>query len=147
MTLQASTVATAIANLNISGLRIKNLTSIPQLINPRECPVMVPEINFITNFLPVPKNLDGTNGYWESTRELNYFVCYTQAGQGRGIFEYVKGMVDIFDALATAVLSADVSGVDIVGMNLSGFGIIKDTDNKEYYGFAIKIVISELVNQ
>jgi len=145
--LQATTTATAISQLVISGLRIKDLSNIPQIINPRDCPQMLPDVNFISNFIPVPKNLDRTNGYWESTRNLNYWVFYAEAGQGRGIFEHLKGMVDMFDAITTKVLSTDFNGLDVVGVNLGGFGVIKDTNNKEFFGFAISITVSEFVNQ
>jgi len=145
--LQATTTATAISQLAISGLRIKDLTSIPQSINPRDCPQMLPDVNYISNFIPVPKNLDRANGYWESTRNLNYWVFYAEVGQGRGIFEHLQGMVNLFDRIAEKILSTDFSGLDVVSMNLGGFGVIKDTNNKDYFGFSISITVSEFINQ
>jgi hypothetical protein len=146
MTLQASTVATAISQLVISGLRIKDLSNIPEQVNSRDCPVMIPDVNYISNFVPLPKNLERSNGYWESTRNLNYWIFYSEAGQGRGIFEHVKGMTDLFDTIATKILSTDFSGIDVIGISLSGFGVIKEPNGDEYFGFAISIAISELVN-
>lgn len=144
--LQAKTIADGIANLSISGLRIKTLKTIPSVINPRDCPVMTPDVNYITGFT-APRKAISANAFREASRNLNYWVLFAEVGQGRGIWEYIESMVTLFDTIATNLLNLSISGVDIEDVSLNGFGVIKDTNQKDYFGFGLSITVSEFINE
>ena len=152
MTLAATTVSAGIAALSISGMKsIKDVDGIPDEVSTRECPIMFPDPN---NWLdagegaPEEETTFGTPStrYWVVHRGYNYIWAYREAGDGRGLKSHYSAGSTMLDAITTAIVALDVSGVDVQGVSHSRFGVITDPSGKSFYGAFITVRVRERIN-
>ena len=112
MTIKIVSIVENIASLSIPGItNIKKLDEIPQGINPRDLPALIPDPNApVTDFVPERKSLGlGTEAAWDATYTLNYLLVYKQVGTGRVItIEAVAELFDLGASFVDTLLSTNV---------------------------------------
>ena len=147
MTLAITTITNSIASLSISGLTIKDIDEIPQVLVGRDCPLLTPNPdNFVTAFNAVPDTLDKSK--WTVSYTLNYLLLYAAIGSGRTtVMEKFSGMVSkafaFIDAVAAAVTLA--GSVDWSPGTIDSFDVMTIGENS-FHSCRVSIEIVELVN-
>ncbi|MBU2249809.1 MAG: hypothetical protein KKD77_23885 [Gammaproteobacteria bacterium] len=152
MALASTTVSAAIAALSITGMKsIRDVTNVPDELDTRSLPCMFPD----------PENwLDAGEGtiedettfgtpstrFWVVHRAYNYVWLYKEAGDGRGLKSHYSGGSTMLDAIVTAIVALDVSGVDVQSVSHTRFGLISDPSGKNFYGSFITIRCRERIN-
>lgn len=152
MTLAATTVSAAIANLSITGMKsIRDVTDIPDEVDSRACPVMFPDPNAwldASEGAPEEETTFGTPStrYWVVHRGYNYIWAYREAGEGRGLKSHYSAGSTMLDAIMTAIVALDVANVDVQGVSHTRFGVITDPSGKSFYGAFITVRVRERIN-
>jgi hypothetical protein len=152
MGLDAGAIATGIAALTITGVTVKDITAIPQQVQPRDCPVLFPSPDgWLTGSNGEPADGPATFGsassrMWIFNRTLQYVYLHSTAGSGRGLYETIPALSDKADAIQQAILLLDLSQVDVQSVNISAFGVLTDPTGGNFYGFLVTIQLREKVN-
>jgi hypothetical protein len=152
MSLSSTTIATGIAALSISGVTVKDITSIPEGISARALPVLFPAPSgWMGGGNGEPSTGPATFGtkstrLWIFNRTYNYVYLHAPVGSGRGLYDHYSSMSGKADAILEALLTLDLSGVDVKNIVISDFGVLQDPAGEQYYGFTITIMLREMVN-
>ena len=152
MTLSTSSITAGIAGLTVSGLTIKNITAIPEQVQPRDCPIFFPHpVQFIQGGAGGEEGLETfgipTTRFWLFNRTYRYLLLYAAVGSTRGIVDIYPGYVSKIDALMEAITELDVTDVDVKNITVSELGVIEDPAGAKFYGCTIDIMVREKVNQ
>ena len=152
MGLNARTIASAIAGMTVTGVTIKDVTGIPEQVQPRDCPILFPDpIAWMAGGNGEPS--DGpatfgtpTNRMWVFDRVYRYVYLHASAGAGRGLPDQYPTLSDANDAIATALTALDITGVDIKTIAPDHVGILADPAGNNFYGFQLALTFRERVN-
>lgn len=154
MSLNSSAIITAIAQLNISGVKILDVTALPNIIAGRtnEVPCLIPDpVGMVTGgagtgSAGVSTFGTSTTRFWQFARSYKYQYLHAKVGVGRGIQDYYSAMCVKSDLILEKITTLDVPGVDIQSVNVSNFGTFGDPNGNEFYGFSLDINIKEVLN-
>ena len=148
MALGVTTIATAIASLSISGVAVKDLNAIPQQVAARDCPILYPSPdNFIGAGTTAIQTFGTVNQrYWEVNRSLTYVYLHALAGTERTLASYWQSMAGKVDAVWTAFIGLNVSGVDVTDISTTAFGVLQDAAGNQFYGCLFSLGLKEKVN-
>jgi hypothetical protein len=143
MALAIATVADSISKLSISGLTIKDVNELPDSVQARDCPVIIPAPNFVTNFQAERQELTVNELDYRYT--LNYRLLAFPVGSGRGIFEaYPKAVEWTGKFLDALVANHSITGaVDIEPGSVISFGVVEDPGGSSFHGCDIAINVLE----
>jgi len=150
MGLAIATISSAITDLSVTGLTIKDIDEIPQAVINRDCPLLVPNPdNYVTRFIAEPDSFGaGSDRKWTATYTLNYLLLYAAVGAGRTtVIEKYSGMVSTAFAFFDAVLaSSTLTGtVDFEPDMIGDFGIV-DFSGTSFHSCAVSLNVKEFVN-
>jgi len=150
MPLAAGTIATAIAALTISGVVVKNITEIPDAVDLRNGPQLLPGPTWISGGIGSSEDSEGPAtfgpGMWVFQRVFNYRYFHAAVGVGRGLQDHYSAMTTNLDAIFTAFVTLDVANVDVMELSNSEFGAVLDPANNQFYGFDIAVALKERIN-
>jgi hypothetical protein len=152
MSLDAGAIATGIAALTVTGISIKDITAIPEQVQPRDCPILFPSPNgWMAGGNGEPSNGPATFGsptgrMWVFNRVLNYVYLHSSIGAGRGLIDNIPGMSDNVDAIITKLLELDLAQVDIQNISIGAFGELNDPGGNSFFGTTIAVTVREKVN-
>jgi hypothetical protein len=152
MALSASAVSAGIAALSISGMKsIRDTDNVPDEVDTRSCPIMFPDPEMWLDAgegAPEEETTFGTPStrFWIVHRTYQYIWLYREAGDGRGLKSHYTGGSLMLDAIVTAAVALDVSGVDIQGVSHTRLGLITDPSGKNFIGSFITIRCRERIN-
>lgn len=152
MSLSSTTIATGIAALSISGVTVKDITGIPEGISDRTLPILFPApSSWMGGGNGEPSTGPATFGtpttrFWIFNRTYNYVYLHAPVGSGRGLYDHYSSMSSKADAILEAILTLDLSGIDVKNVIISDFGVLEDPAKKQYYGFTLAIMLREKVN-
>jgi hypothetical protein len=152
MSLDSGAIATAIAGMTITGVTIKDITGIPQQVQPRDCPILFPHPDeWKQGGNGEPSDGSTTFGTptgrtWIFNRTYKYVYLHASVGAGRGIYEQYTDMSDKEDAISTALTQLDITSVDVKSVSISSFGTLKDPAGNGFYGFLVSITFREWIN-
>lgn len=155
MTLQIVKLVDKISQLEVSGVRIRDMDELQAPVNQRDCPILTPEpLNFVSN-LVVTRDSTGIPSIAKKTVNytLQYTFLYQPVGAGRELERY-GDMVEKAYAIIDAIIEADnlTSGtdydevVDITPAAIVEFGPVPDPQGNQYIGCRLQFVITEFVN-
>jgi hypothetical protein len=150
MALQATVIATNIAGLTITGVTVKDLTAIPEEVQARDCPLLVPDADGFMSGLTVDVESFGLDSQAKKSvyYTLNYKLFYAPTGGGRGLFDVYQGLV----AAATAVLDAIIAHSDLAGAidtqatDIMSFGLTRDVVGNAFHGATFGFRVREFIN-
>lgn len=154
MALSASTIATAIASLSVSGVSIKNLTTASIEGYRDNLPVLAPDIDNFGGDIQVEGGSGplsfGTNTtrFWMMTRTLGYIYFHAPLGSNRGNpYQFMSSICDKRDAIIEALLElSDATDTDIIGVTGGKIAIVSDMAGNQYHGFTLAVQTREKVN-
>jgi hypothetical protein len=152
VTLSTANIAAGIAAISISGLTIKNITAIPEQVQPRDCPIIFPHpVQYIQGGAGGEEGQETfgtpTTRFWLFNRTFRYLMLYTPVGSTRGMVDIYGGFSAKIDAFMEAVAELDVTDVDVRNITVSELGVIEDPAGSKFYGCTIDIMVREKVNQ
>ena len=156
MTLQIVDLVDKISQIEVSGVRIRDMDELQAPVNQRDCPILIPEpLNFVSNLVVTR---DSTGLPSQARKTVNYTLQYTflyqPVGAGRMGLEKYGDMVKKTFAIIDAVIAADNltsnttydEVVDITPAAIIEFGPVPDPDGNQYTGCRLQFVITEFVN-
>lgn len=149
MALSAVTVATNIAGLTVSGVKLYALNALPEGVDPRDCPCIYPKPNGFLSGLEVEVNSFGSASAKKTVRyTLTYMYLYAPIQSGRGLFDLYEDMVTKALSFIDVVIANDaIAGcVDITPMDISNWGPVADPSGSAFHGCEIPFAITEFVN-
>ena len=154
MALGATTIATGIAALTITGVTVKDLTAIPDVVYERDCPILYPDhANWLTGSTGSNEGESMQTfgaagaGMWVIERVMRYQYFHTVVGAGRGLKDFYSAMSTKQDAIITALLALDLTNCDVMRVECSEFGSFADASNNSLLGFTVLVTVKERVNQ
>jgi hypothetical protein len=149
MALNSAGIHTAIAALTVSGVTIKDLSGMPSKVTSRECPIFYPVGKGGGTSEPSTGSAtfgSPTGRMWLFNRRFEYVYLHAAVGEGRGITEHYSAMSAKEDAILTALLALDVSGVDVMNIETTEYGIGLDPSDNQFYSFKVVLTLREKVN-
>jgi hypothetical protein len=147
--LQATTIASSIAGLTVTGVTMKNLTSIPENVAPRDCPIIYPKPDGFMSDLEVVIDSFGSSVGKKTVRyALTYMYLHSSIGQGRGLFDVYQDMVAKACVFLDAVIANDAltGSIDIQPESMLNFGPVADPAGNYFHGCEIVLKVMEFVN-
>jgi hypothetical protein len=154
MSIQLATVAATIAELEVTGLIIKDADEIPTEVGLRKPAVMIPLPNIVTDFSMERDSFGGgSTAKMTVTYYMNYRLLYEPVGENRAkTLKVFDGLMKMIGLILDAVLVIDVFNddhtevIDIVPMNVTNMGIVNDPADRSFYGADFQFKIEEFVN-
>jgi hypothetical protein len=155
--IQISQLTDKISQLEISGVRVKDLDEMAAAVNARDCPVLVPEpLAFVSNII-VTRDTSGLPTVAAKTIQytLSYTFLYAPIGSDRtlGLENYPKMVRKAFAILDAFIADDDMmSGtdsdeiVDITPIALTEFGPVPDPSGAMFVGCRIAFLVTEFIN-
>ena len=150
MAFQLATVTAFIASLSMTGVTIKDLSTMPNSFDIRQFPILAPEV-----FQPVTMQRNIHDSYGDGTtakQSLYYLVpyvlaCYDQ-GEGRGLQDILPGIASATSTVITSLLKNDTPAdlvVDLAVQSATVNTIVNDPAGKGYHGAKLILLIREYV--
>jgi len=152
MSLSATTIASGIAALSITGVTVKDIDEIPEKVEARDCPVLFPSPDgWMGAANGEPSDGSTTFGtastrYWIFNRQYKYIFLYAQVGSGRGLKDHYSGMADKADAIIEALAEMDITDVDVQSVQVGEFGVLTDPGGTSFFGFTVNVTLRERLN-
>lgn len=151
------TIATNVAALSMSvtingtptTINIKDLTNFPQAPAGRDCPLLFPKIDFVTDFLPTPQALaPGSVRPWDFSYNLNYRFLYAPVTQQRTIADMLAPMTDAWAQIVTKIAQSDVNigSEEFIPGEYYNMGVVNAPNEVPFFGFDMKINVMEYLS-
>jgi len=145
-----STILDNISELSISGVTVKDIDQVQDKLEDRDCPCLFPNpLGLVTN-LNVEPDAYGNAGDrpYTVTYTLNYRLCNSSVGSGRGLFDKYPAMVTNALAVIWAFIGADNLGgtVEFQVSGIANFGPVADPAGKLFHGCDIAVNVTEFIN-
>ena len=150
MAIALATVTKSISNLQVSGLIIKDIGTIPVEVGSRS-PMLIPAYPLVTDITLERDSFGGgSTAKMTLSYTLNYIFCYVPIGAGRvSVLEYYDDMVSMATAILDAVIAIDTfdGGIDIQPLPLTAIGVtVADPAGNEYLGANYGFRVMEFIN-
>lgn len=152
MTLSTKSIADGIASLTIADISIKSIDEIPEQIQPRDLPILYPHPDaFVNGGAGTGSEGMATFGgpserFWIFQRSYKYIYLHDIVGASRGLRDLYPAMAQNCDSILEAITALDISGVDVMSIGLSAFGVLEDASKSKYFGFTLDLNMREKVN-
>lgn len=139
------TIADSISNISVSGLTIKDIDQIPQVITQRDCPMLMPDPDNYIGFSIAPDVLSKTK--WTIHYKLNYILVHSVVGAGR------TTVLDNYSAMITKVMAVIDAVIGLTSLTgavdwdaTAGDPFILDWNNTQYNACRIVINAVEFID-
>ena len=144
MAVKISTAANLISKLAITGLKIRDLDEIKELMQISDMPCLMPHPrNFFSNFVTVPQN--STNAYANETYTLHYRLYFKAITGSVKFFGPYADLVAMTEKILNKFISSDsLSGAIYVKPRIEFLGGVEDHAGNIYHGGDIAFDIMEL---
>lgn len=151
MAIDAAAITSAIAALSVSGVTIKDVSAIPDSVVHRDCPIFFPAPgNWLNggNAANEDSTTFGTPGtrLWHINRSMNYVFLHSAVGTGRGNADNYADAVTKIEALVTALVQLDVSGVDVTDVAHTPISVMNSPAQTKFTGCEFTITLRERIN-
>ena len=152
MSFSSTTIATAIAALSVTGVTVKDITAIPEQVEPRDCPILFPSPDgWMSGGNGEPEDGPTTFGttttrLWQFNRTYHYVYLHEVVGATRGLKDIYSALATKADAIITAITRLNVTDVDVKNVNISNFGVLSDPAGNSFFGFSLDITLRERLN-
>jgi hypothetical protein len=145
-TLDFATVTHSIASLSISGVTVKDIHEIPDMVGLGAGVLSPRPDNFVTGFSVTPAEVSSQNLDVRYTLNYVYFHCKIQGGLG-GLFSVYSGLITAIAAIVKAFANdAKLSGSIDGGLPvINRIGPIMDASGNSYHGCEVSISILQFL--
>ena len=151
MSFSSTAIFTAISNLSISGVTVKDLTAIPQAGDETICPILFPNPDGCVGGANGEPG-DGattfgtpTTRMWQFNRTYEFIYLHCQAGAGQ-LADFYSSMCSKSDAIIHALVELDITDVDVQSVTIGKFGALQDPSGKYFHGFTVSVTMRERIN-
>lgn len=146
ITCNFATIATTISNLTITGVTIKNISTIPASGN-MITPVLFPNPHFITNVTPEVLTTGGhPTAMIDFNYSLNYVYLHCPVGSGISQLEVISGLMTNFVAIVAAITGTNFTGkADVDFGAAQDPGVIQDPSGNQFWGVMFSLTIKDKV--
>lgn len=147
------TVADSISKITLdtgSNITIKDLDGMLDEVFDRNCPVVMPAPDWLTNVEAEMDNLgSGTSAQWTFTYTVSYRLFYAPVGQGRNKLRHVMpGLANEVVYLIDGIMANDdldgCEHIELAGSPV--FGVVEDPVGNAFWGADMDFEVTELVN-
>lgn len=153
MSFSSTAIATAISQLSITGVTVKDLTAIPDNVENRMCPILFPSPdgwqaggNGEPGEGPTSFGTPTTR-LWTFNRTLKYIYLHAPVGSSRNmVMDMISPMSTKADAILTAITTLNVTDVDVKSVAVGEFGVLTDPAGHSFFGFTLDITFRERLN-
>lgn len=140
------TVMTSIANLTITGVNVKDITTLPE--NPDlKLPVLFPNPDDPVSDIEPEFVTFGSNGSAKIDMKytLNYLYLHTKLGSGGGLAAVLPGLLTNIALIMEKILASDtLSGaVDLKLAALPAIRVIEGPNGSQYHGCSFSFRVLE----
>ncbi len=144
MSVKIKTAAGLIAASVISGLTIRDLDEIKELMQPRDLPCLMPHPrDFMTGFETIPESLSGS--YADEKYTLHYRLYYTPVTGNVKFFGPYADMMTIVEAILNKFITTNyLSGSIYIKPRVLFLGGVDDHAGNIYHGGDIAFDITEM---
>lgn len=151
MALNAAAITAAIADLEINGVTIKDITDIPLTVTIKQCPILMPLLdNWIGGATGSPddETTFGTPSerMWVTHRNFRYIYLHKMLASGRAIDGKYADAIENIELLWTALTALDISGVDVENITHDAVGVLEDKAGNKFVGCFFEIDFKERIN-
>jgi hypothetical protein len=144
-------LATAIAGLTVTGVTFKDISAIPRMIIPTDCPIFFPDPDNWFSGMATDGNIkiSGLAGQYDVIRTLKYIYLHSVSTAANTITVHYSEMAGKVDAIYRAIAGMN-NGVAVVNsVSISRFGEIQapqsGTIRNVFFGCFFDITFSEMV--
>ena len=143
MAVKITTAAGLIAALSITGLKIRDLDEIKELMQIGDLPCLVPHPgDFITDFATIPAN--NANSKSDETYTLRYRLYYSRITGAVKFFGPYANMVLMIEKILNKFITGDyLSGAIYVKPRIERVGGVEDHAGNIYHGADFAFDITE----
>lgn len=149
MGLNTVAICTAIAGLTVSGVRMLDVTAIPEALDARDCPAFFPRPDgFLSGLEVVHDSFGSSVAKKTATYTLTYIYAHSAVGSGRGLFDVWSDVVAKAALILDAIISNDAiqgAAIDITP-TADAFGPVADPSGNGFHGCEIRIDVTEFIN-
>lgn len=147
MTLHILTICEAISELEVSGVRIYDITDIPAKVDPRQPSILPIADPLVTGFEVIRESYGGgSSALITCNYTLNYRLCYIPSGMDPATtLKHFSQMVDVYARFIDQVLLIDTinGAVDIIPNETISFGIVYDPADNPFWGCDIQLRVTD----
>jgi len=148
------TLATAISNLSVAGVTIKNVTAIPRMVKPSDCPVLFPDPTDWLGEMQTDPDLDfiGQAGQFDVVETMKYIYLHAASSAATTIGTYYSAMATNRGLLYNAIGNMTTNAAMVKSIRVSQFGelqapaISNSQIRNIFFGCYFEITFKELVN-
>lgn len=150
MSLNASSIADAIAELTVNGITIMDAANIPLSVKTTDCPVFMPVPNGwvgATTGSPEEETTFGTPSTreWITHRIFHYIYLHKMLAS-KAIDTKYSDAVENTEAIWTALTALDVANVDVENITHTDIDTLKDKAGNSFVGCFFDVTIRERIN-
>lgn len=151
MSFSSTAIFTAISNLSISGVTVKDLTAIPQAGEQTACPILFPNPDgCVSGANGEPSDGATTFGtpttrMWQFNRTYELIYLHCQVGSG-SLSDFYSDMCSKSDAIIHALVELDITDVDVQTVTIGKFGALQDPSGNYFHGFTVSVTMRERIN-
>ncbi len=136
--------------LTFDGIKTRSLRTVQQMVNPQDCPLLMPELNdpdYITDMeferLSFRHAVDGRRR--KLVYRAHYALYYRPVALGVTLFEFFPGMVDaVTEVINTIVSNETPDGAhDIRPDGMVKFGAVTDIEGTLFHGARLRFLVTE----
>lgn len=152
MAIAITTICDSISQLEVSGVRIRDLDQIPTQVNERDCPILFPDpLNFVSAW-ELQRDSQGSNNLpaakYTIYYTLTYSFLYAPVGAERpGLEKYAKMVDKLMEVIDVILANDDITGlIDIQPEQIDEFGPVPDPSGNQFIGCRLRLRVTEFVN-
>lgn len=155
MALNFANITKAISQLNISGVKIRDIHEINAEVQERDCPILIPDPRYFLGDIVLVRDSAGAPSQARKTFQysLTYDFCFMPIGAERVLEKYGEGVKKL-GVILDAIIANDNIGndtaydeiVDIEPLRITPYGKTADATGHEFAGCEITILVTEFIN-
>jgi hypothetical protein len=146
--LAITTVTDNVGGLSVTGADILDIDEIPESVDGRK-PIIFPKPDGFVTDLEVTRQSYGASSDAKTDMEytLNYRLCHTPVGSGRGLFKTYPDMVTIAARFMDAIANYDATtAVTLELADAINFGPVSDPAGNMFHGCDFALRVKEFQN-
>lgn len=141
-------LATWVAGLTFTGVTAKDLSGVPDAVNPQDCPLLVPASKYATDvaFTRLTWRDAAGGRSVELTYRVHYWLYYAPVLEGISYTANLAGALDAWRTVLNAVISNETptgAAYDIRPAGDVNFGVVADPAGTRFWGCEVVFDVQE----
>ena len=151
MAFDLPTVTAYIAGISMAGIKVKDLDGVKGAADPREMPLLYPDVTKLWEGLGLERNSQGPGTMAQQTLRylLRYRLLYAPAGSERDLITIFPDLAAKVKTIITALVKNDVPADPTIDLRLNRWsqaGTVSDPAGNQCHGCDFELSVVEFVN-